>query len=131
MSIEHWWIETTRKRLRYSYRSLPNCDFVFHKLKPGLIGEGPVTLWDRVLCYVMAVDLCLQSEACICYKLISKSIIENKTNMSAFCTEYTVCFNGFIIYLFVALVFLNECQNTIEIKVSSKDRRKYSKSSSI
>jgi len=51
--------------------------------------------------------------------------------MSVFRTEYTVCFNGFIIYLFVTLVCLNESQNTIEIKISSKDRRKYSKSFSI
>jgi hypothetical protein len=81
LSIEYWWIETTRKRLRYSYRSLSKCNFVFHKLKSGPIGEGPATLWVRVRCYVMAVDLCLQSEVCICYKWISKSIIK-KTNMS-------------------------------------------------
>ena len=48
--------------------------------------------------------------------------------MSVFRTEYTVCFDSFIIYLSVTVVCQNERQNTVEIKISSKDRRNYSKS---
>jgi hypothetical protein len=48
--------------------------------------------------------------------------------MSVFRSEYTVYSDRFIIYSFVTVVCINECQDTIEIKMSSKDRRKYLKS---